>query len=147
MCAGGVELGVELVLEVVVEPLGAEGVEDDVEVVGAGALEVVVTGVCGQDSAIDLTPGGRLSEEIGEPGGNWKYSVCPVISVTVTVQPAAEAAGSAATPITAATTARVASPTFSFPRLSTVALSPPDISCASLHPRHDRAVVVPHASY
>lgn len=51
-------------------------------------------------------------------------------SVTVTVQLAADAVGIAATPNSAAMMAVVSSATLSFPRFSTVALSPPDQSRA-----------------
>jgi hypothetical protein len=48
------------------------------------------------------------------------------MSVTVTVQLEADDAGSAATPEKAAMIATVAVATLTFPRLNTVALTPPD---------------------
>jgi hypothetical protein len=146
----------EVEVEGLLEWLGAVdlvvGVPDGVEVVGVlvVGVEVVdgvlcVLGVTGgvgvgapHDSDIDLTGTERLREDSGAPWGSWKYNVWPVIRVTVTVQSAAEAAGSAAAPEKAAMMRAVTSATFSFPRLNTVAQSPPDISGTPAHPRHDR---------
>jgi hypothetical protein len=130
---------VPLVLVVVVLVAGVVDVELVVVVdVGVVVVVVVVVEGGGQDSETDFTGTVRLREEIGAPGGSWKYRTWPLSRVTVTVQLAAEAAGSAATPNTAAMTPSVASATLSFPRLNTEALSPPaDISRAPVHPRHD----------
>lgn len=148
---------------------GGEG-EVEVEVVppperlcwrGGGELDVVVVPVlvveepvevepdddCGQDSETDLTGDEMFSEEIGAPGGSWKYRVCPVIRTTVTVQLAAEAAGNTATPKTPPITASVASATRSWTRLNTGILSSRGGSSAAVSPRQDRAVADSQASY
>lgn len=122
-------------------------------VVGGGVLIVVGVGVetaggCGQYVDTLLTGAGRLDG--CWPGGSEKVRTCPVISVTVTVQldpEATDAAGSAATPATALKMPSVTSATFSFARPNTVAVSPPDGSCTSVHPRHVPTEGASNASY
>jgi hypothetical protein len=88
-------------------------------------VEVVPVVADGHDSATVFTGPGRASDETGAPGGSVKYSVWPVISVTVTVQLAADAVGNAAIADVASTVLAVASAIFSFLRINTVAFSPP----------------------
>jgi hypothetical protein len=79
-CGAGVERGPVLVVELVVVVLLDVEVVDVLDVVEVeldvvtGVEVVVEVGLvtCGQDSVIDLTPGGRLSDETGLPGGSWK---------------------------------------------------------------------------
>lgn len=85
----------------------------------------------GQDSDVLDTGAGRPSEDSGVPGGSWKYSVCPVVRTTVTVQSAAEAVGSTAKPNTENTAPAVIAATFSFGRFNTGALSPPALRDAA----------------
>jgi hypothetical protein len=68
------EWGVGVELEpVLVVVLGVVAVVDEVlDVVGAVEVVDVVLDCDGHDSEIDLTPGGRLSDETGLPGGSWK---------------------------------------------------------------------------
>lgn len=109
-----------------------------------------VTGACGQDSDMLAAGPGSVSEDSGAPGGSWKVSTVPVSNLTVTVQSepdAAEAVGSAATPSTANKMPSVTSATFSFPRPNTVALSPPDGSCAPVLARHVPTAGASRASY
>jgi hypothetical protein len=94
--------------------------------VGAGALAAG-----GQDSCTFCTGPGRLSEDTGAPGGSEKVRTCPLTRVTVTVQLAAEALGSAAIADTARTVPADAMATFSFRRLNTVALFPPAMPSAA----------------
>jgi hypothetical protein len=115
----------ELVL--VLELVGAVGSGGGVVSVVLG--EGVVAG--GQDSETDFAGAGRFSDDTGAPGASWKYSVWPLTRTTVTVQSAAEAEGSTATPDVANTTAAVTAATFSFERLSTSALSPPALRRAA----------------
>lgn len=147
-----VEPGLVFLLGVDVLPVEVVGVVlwVEVDVVGGGALwvEVVGAGVgLPHDSEIDLTGAERLRDDSGAPWGSWKYSVCPVTSVTVTVHVLADAAGNAATPRKAAVIMAVASAILSLPRPSTFALSPPDISNPPTQPRHDGTAGVLWASY
>jgi hypothetical protein len=88
----------------------------------------------GHDSDVLATGPGRLSDDSGAPGGSWKYSVCPLARTTVTVQLAAEAAGSATTPHRAKTAPAASTATFSFGRVNTGALSPPALrDAANVH--------------
>jgi hypothetical protein len=112
-------LGLVLVLGVGLLVVVVELLDDELVELG------VVAG--GQDSVALLTGPGRFREDSGAPGASWKYSVWPLTRTTVTVQSAADADGSAATPDVANTTPAVTAATFSFGRLSTSALSPPAI--------------------
>jgi hypothetical protein len=151
-----------------VEPLGEVVVEGAVVVgvvvagVGPGVVVVlvdVVSGVVaprvwvvvvdvadGQDSLALRTGPGRLSEASGAPAGSWKYSVWPLIRMTVTVQLAAEALGMAPIAEHARTAHTEISPILNFPRLSTVVLTPPESSSA-LDPRRDGTATVARPSY
>jgi hypothetical protein len=85
----------------------------------------------GQDSLTVFTGPGRFSEDSGAPGASWKVRTCPVSSVTVTVQSAADAVGSAATADTARAMPADAAATLSFRRVNTMALSPPAVPSAA----------------
>jgi hypothetical protein len=98
---------------------------DGVVVVVVGVVVVVPLLCDGQDSCTLFAGPGRFSEDTGAPGGSWKVRTWPVSSVTVTVQSAAEALGSAATADTARTVPADAMATLSFRRVNTVVLSPP----------------------
>jgi hypothetical protein len=119
-------LGVVVGVEVVLLWLVFDGVV--VAVVGV----VVVDPFCdGHDSRTLCAGPGRFSEETGAPGGSWNVSTCPLSSVTVTVQSAAEAFGNAATPDTIRTVPADANATLSFRRVNKVALSPPAMPSAA----------------
>ncbi len=132
--SGGRDDGPAVVVEVDVvlddEPVVVELV--DVLVVGV----VPVVAGDGHDSEMVATPAGRESDETGAPDGSWKWSVCPSTRVTVTLQSAAEAAGSAAVADTARTAPVVTIATCSFPLLNTLAvLLPPCAIGKSSEPR------------
>jgi hypothetical protein len=106
-------------------------VEVAVEVVGGGAVAVtvaagVVAVVVGHDHVGPLTicaPGGS-SEDTDVPAATfWNVSVWPPRIVTTTVQPSAEASGSAARPNTAAMEPMVTAAMVSFRLVNTVAYS------------------------
>jgi hypothetical protein len=136
-------LGVVDVFGVVVVGVLRDGVVPDVVVVdvvvvdvdGVVVIGVVVVGVVmpavGHDSVTFCAGPGRCSDDTGWPGGSWKVSTWPVRSVTVTVQSAAEALGSAAMADTARAVPADASATLSFRCLNTVALSPPEVPSAA----------------
>ena len=106
-------------------------VEVEVEVVGAGGVVVTVAaGVValtgGQDQETLVI--GRLTGSGSELGGVfgatfWNVKVWPPATVMTTVQPSAEASGSAARPSTAAMEAMVTAAMVSFRRVNTVACS------------------------
>jgi hypothetical protein len=116
-------------------------------VVRAGVVEevVVVLGVVtvgelfgdGQDSFTFWTGPGRFSEETGAPGGSWKLRTWPLSRVTVTVQSAAEALGSATISDTTRAVPADARATLSFRRINTVALFPPAMPSAATVPAPD----------
>jgi hypothetical protein len=136
---GGVCVEVlEEVVELDDDDDGEDEDEDDDEVVGdeleedellLDALDdelavVVVAG--GHDVETLAMAAGRESGFGDTPGGSWKESCCPVTSVTVTVQSAAEATGSAASPNTVMAVLAAANATTSFRLLNTVGyLLPP----------------------
>jgi hypothetical protein len=133
--------GLVLFLVVVVR----DGVVLDVVVV---CVEVVVTGVVvvcvGHDSVTFFTGPGRFSEDTGAPGASWKVRTWPVSSVTVTVQLAADALGSAPIVNTASAAHADTRATLSFRLLMTVALSPPAVpSSATVHTPSKRRTVRP----
>lgn len=106
-------------------------VEVEVEVVGAGAVAVtvaagVVAVTCGHDHAtltID-SAGGTGSELTGVPWATfWNVNVWPPTTVTVTVQPSADASGSAARPSTPAMDASVTAAMVSLRLVNKVACS------------------------
>jgi hypothetical protein len=108
------------VVEVVVEVVGAVVV---VVTVPAGVVAVTV----GHDWEVVMI--GRLtgsgSELGGVSGGTfWNTNVCPPATVTVTVQPSADASGSTPRPSTATVQPKVATAIFSFRLVTTVAYSP-----------------------
>jgi hypothetical protein len=106
-------------------------VEVEVEVVLAGVVAVTVAAgvvaVTGGQDCETLTIGratGSGSELGGVPGATfWKVKVWPPATVMTTVQPSADASGSAAKPKTTATEAMVTAATVSFRLVNTVACS------------------------
>jgi hypothetical protein len=106
-------------------------VEVEVDVVGAGVVAVTVAAgvvaVAGGHDCATLVIGrftGSGSEDGGVPGGTfWKVNVWPPATVIATVQPSADALGSAARPRTATIEPKVTAAIFSFRRLITVAYS------------------------
>jgi hypothetical protein len=111
---------------------GVVEVEVEVEVVVAGgALAVtvaagVVAVTCGHEKTTLVIGSwtGRGSEASGVPAGMfWSVNCWPPATVTVTVQPSADASGMAATPSTATTRDVITAATLSFRLFNTVAYS------------------------
>jgi hypothetical protein len=112
--------------------LGFGVVEVEVEVVGAVVVVVtvpagVVAVTVGHDWEVVMI--GRLtgsgSELGGVSGGTfWNTNVCPPATVTVTVQPSADASGRTPRPSTATVQPKVATAIFSFRLATTAAYSP-----------------------
>ncbi len=90
-----------------------------------GVVGVVLVGVLGQVSLMEATPAGSFNDDGGTPGGKWKMSFCPVISVTTTVHSVADALGSAAMPSTARVVMSVTAPTTNLRLLRGDAFLPP----------------------
>jgi hypothetical protein len=113
--AGVVEVGVEVEVDVVGEGVVAVPVDAGaVAVAGGQDWETLVIG--------RLTGSG--SELGGVPGGTFaNVKACPPATVTVTVQPSAEALGSAASPSTATVDPKATAATLSFRVLNKVAYS------------------------
>ncbi len=118
-------------LRVVEVEVVVEG-EVGVEVVGAGVVAVTVAAgvvaVAGghdQDGAPTIcAPGGSGSEDTGVPDGTfWNVNVWPPRIVITTVQPSADASGSAARPSTVTMDAMVTAAMVSVRLLNTVAYS------------------------
>ena len=111
-----------------------DGVEVVVGVVVVGVVVVDELDGDGHDSLTFWTGPGRFRDDTGAPGGSWKVRTCPVRRVTVTVQSAADALGSAAIAGTARAVRADAKATLSFRRFNTVALFPPALPSAATVP-------------
>jgi hypothetical protein len=107
------------------------GVVLPVLVVGTGTVVVGVVTGGGQTLEISVAPAGS-----GAPGGSWSCTTWPVIVLTVTVQSAAEATGTAAKPITVPNDATAVTAILSFRLLNTLGLVlPPSTTRMSIGPR------------
>jgi hypothetical protein len=114
-------LDVEVELEVEVE---VEVVVCGCVVVTVAAGVVAVTGGHDSDTLVICRPAGTGSELGGVPGATfWNVNVWPPATVTVTVQPSAEAVGSTARPSTVTREATVTATILSFRLLNTLAYS------------------------